>query len=125
MTRIVALEGVRNFRDFGGYAARGGQLKRAKLYRSAHHADATDSDLQTIAGLGVSLIVNLLRPAERDRFPSRRWSDFSAATIHNDEEHEGDESWSDFLKQSDLSAASFRGHLQRFYRSACFAPRHI
>ena len=82
MTRIVRLEGVRNFRDFGGYAARGGQLKRAKLYRSAHHADATEADLQTIAGLGVSLVVNLLRPAERDRFPSRRWNDFPTATIH-------------------------------------------
>ena len=37
-------EGIHNFRDFGGYAAEGGRVRRGKLFRSAHYATATDDD---------------------------------------------------------------------------------
>jgi protein tyrosine/serine phosphatase len=125
MSRAMNLDGVRNFRDFGGYAAKKGRVKRAKLYRSAHLADATDEDVDMMAGLGVAVIVNLLRPTERQRFPSPRWRHFPVATIDNGDEIEAHEPWTDFIAQSDLSAASFRGHLERFYRSACFEPRYV
>jgi protein tyrosine/serine phosphatase len=122
---MIQLEGVRNFRDFGGYAAGRGRLKRGRLYRSAHHAHATDADLEAMAGLDVAVVVNLMRPAERHYFPSRRWRGFAAAVIDNDDAEDRGETWTEFLRQSDLSAASFRGHYERFYRAACFTPRYV
>jgi protein-tyrosine phosphatase len=122
---MIQFEGIRNFRDFGGYATGNGRLKRGRLYRSAHHADATDADLDVMAKLDVAVVINLMRPIERQRFPSRRWKGFSAAVIDNDDSHDRGETWSDFLPQSDLSAASFRAYFKRFYRSACFTPRYI
>jgi protein tyrosine/serine phosphatase len=41
----IALEGVVNFRDFGGYTAAGRRVKTGRLYRSGHRGEATDADL--------------------------------------------------------------------------------
>ena len=50
MDRRVTLDGVDNFRDFGGYAgADGRRLKLGRLFRSASHGRATDDDLEVIA----------------------------------------------------------------------------
>ena len=49
---MLDLEGVYNFRDYGGYpVAGGGRLKRGLLWRSGQHHDATDADLERIAAL--------------------------------------------------------------------------
>ena len=54
MTRILRLEGVANFRDYGDYAtAAGARIHPGRLYRSAAHAQATDADLAVIEGLGI------------------------------------------------------------------------
>lgn len=65
-------EFVHNFRDFGGYAADGGRVKKGQLYRSAHYADASTSDLEAFAKIGMAAIVDLRRPGERFRLPTRR-----------------------------------------------------
>jgi protein tyrosine/serine phosphatase len=42
--RILAFEGVDNFRDYGDYAtAAGRRLHPGRLYRSASHSRATDA----------------------------------------------------------------------------------
>ena len=47
--RILPLEGVENFRDYGGYAVPGGRrVVRGRLWRSAHHGGATDADLERV-----------------------------------------------------------------------------
>lgn len=67
------LEGVFNFRDFGGCpTADGGRVRRGLLYRSAHHASATGTDLERLAALDLAMVVDLRRPAERLRDVSRR-----------------------------------------------------
>ena len=44
--RITPLEGVRNFRDFGGYSSRhGGQVRAGLLFRSGHYAEASEADI--------------------------------------------------------------------------------
>ena len=49
--RLLPLEGVENFRDYGGYAVPGGlQVRRGRLWRSAHHGAATE-----LQGHGFSL----------------------------------------------------------------------
>jgi len=125
MSRIMPFEGVENFRDFGGYAAGERAVRRGLLYRSAHHGFATDADLAAIAGLGLSVIVDLRRPNERARDPCRRWAGFSAQVIENDVGEEHDDPWQIFIATSDLSVAAFRGYMVDYYRDAPFAPRHV
>jgi protein tyrosine/serine phosphatase len=125
MTRHIVLQGVENFRDFGDYAAGEGRLKKGVLFRAAHQAEATDDDLATMAGLNLSTIVDLRRPNERQRDPSRRWEGFAAEVIDNDLGVTGEDPWHTFLRDSDLSVESIRGYLVKYYRRAPFAERHL
>lgn len=124
MQRTVILEGVDNFRDFGGYATRHGRpMKRGRLYRSASHARATNSDLEAIAALGIKVVVDLRRKPERERDPSRRHAAFDGVVIANDAEQPN--SWHEHIRTSDLTPASFRSYLVDYYRAAPFEPRHV
>lgn len=77
--RVLLLQGVHNFRDFGGYAVSGGgRLKRGYLWRSGQHFAATDSDLERIAGLGLADVFDLRSSKERDLHPCRRPDGFAA-----------------------------------------------
>lgn len=125
MTRHIDFEGVENFRDFGGYdTACGRGLRRGLLYRSANHARATDTDLAALRAMGLKVIVDLRRRVEREREPSRRWTDFDADVIEND--IDGDhQDWAALLQGSDLSAEWFRTDGLAFYRKAPLEPRHV
>ncbi len=124
MNRRVDLEGVENFRDYGGYAGAGGRrLKTGRLYRSAGHAQATEADLAAIAALELAVIVDLRRPDERLRDPARRPSAFSGELIDNDEETLDD--WRAHITRGDLSEAGFRRYMVDYYRKAPFEPRHV
>ncbi len=127
MTRHIRLEGVENFRDYGDYAtAAGKRLKAGQLYRSASHARATDADLAVIEGLNLAVIVDLRRPGERERDPSRRPAGFKGQVIENDHgETAGDDPWWNFVRSCDLSEDAFRGYLLNYYREAPFVARHV
>ncbi|HMO69401.1 MAG TPA: tyrosine-protein phosphatase [Novosphingobium sp.] len=84
--RVLALEGVHNFRDHGGYAvAGGGRLKRGVLWRSGQHHGASDADLEAIAALSLASVLDLRSSVERDRHPCRRPGDFSATVVFSDD----------------------------------------
>src|SRR5580704_12682960 len=93
--RILDLEGVVNFRDYGDYAtAAGARIHPGRLYRSAHHGEATDADLAAIGALGIAVVVDLRRPNERERSPSRRPVGFTGQVIATDiGADEGDDPW--------------------------------
>jgi protein tyrosine/serine phosphatase len=125
MIRHLDFDGIHNFRDFGGYATAGGRrLKDARLYRSANHAQASDSDLERLRELGLAVIVDLRQPSERQREPSRRWRDFSCRVVENDlaEEHLDFET---LVKEADLSAEWFFAHSTDFYARAPYERRHV
>ena len=125
MDRHMDFEGIENFRDFGGYATACGRgLRRGVLYRSANHGRATAADLDRLRGLGLSVVVDLRRPAERVREPSPRPEGFMAHVIENDLGEAGDP-WLAALKDSDISADFFRADGVRFYREAPFEARHL
>jgi len=124
MTRLIPLQGVENLRDFGDYAAGAGRLKKGVLYRAAHQAQATDEDLAVLAGLNLATIVDLRRPNERERDPSRRWDGFAAQVIDNDEGSLEDP-WHTFLRTSDLTPESIQTYMQEYYRRAPFKTRHL
>jgi protein tyrosine/serine phosphatase len=80
--RILPLEGVNNFRDYGGYAvADGGRVKRAALWRSGQHVAASDEDLEAIAALRIATVIDLRGENERQTNPCRRHQDFSAQVL--------------------------------------------
>ncbi len=67
------LEGIVNFRDFGGMpGADGRSVRRDVLFRSGHLASATEADVRRLEELDFSLFVDLRRPPERVRDPARR-----------------------------------------------------
>ncbi len=120
------VESIENFRDFGGYdTACGRGLKRGVLYRSANHAYASDDDIEVLGQLGVKAIVDLRRPMERQREPSRRWIDFDAHVVENDHEPEGSD-WSHLMAASHkVDADWFREDSLSFYRATPYDPRYV
>ncbi|MBS0481047.1 MAG: tyrosine-protein phosphatase [Proteobacteria bacterium] len=88
--RVLALTGVHNFRDYGGYDVPDGRRVRSGLlWRSAQHGDASDADLARIAALGLTHIIDLRGPSEREAKPCRRPAGFSAQVFHYPEETAG------------------------------------
>ena len=84
--RVLSLEGVHNFRDSGGYpVSGGGRLRRGLLWRSGQHHGATDSDLDTIAGLGLAAVFDLRTSRERDTHPCRRPQGFAAKVFFSED----------------------------------------
>jgi protein-tyrosine phosphatase len=80
--RILALEGVNNFRDYGGYAVSGGgRVRRGALWRSGQHFGASDSDLEAIHGLGLTVVTDLRGDSERTLNPCRRHASFAAQVL--------------------------------------------
>jgi protein tyrosine/serine phosphatase len=82
----IELDGVTNFRDFGGgRGADGKRIRTGRLFRSGHHAAATEADLERLAERGFRLFVDLRRPPERARDPARRPAAARARVL----EHQG------------------------------------
>jgi protein tyrosine/serine phosphatase len=124
--RILAFDGVENFRDYGDYASAGGlRLARGRLLRSAHHARASDADLERMAGLGVEVLVDLRRRAEREAQPNRLPQGFRARIIESADEDRGDAPHIVFLKNTDLTEENVRRFMLDTYRGLAFEPRHV
>ena len=125
MSRHIDFEGIENFRDFGGYDTRHGRpLKRALLYRSANHAYATEADLARMRALNVAAIIDLRRPDERTREPSKRWPDFQAEIVENDTLSDHPD-WITAMQGVKITAQWFHDDGMSYYRRAPFEPRHI
>ena len=104
--RILPLEGVENFRDYGGYAARGGRIASGRLFRAAHQARATPADLAVMADLRLATVVDLRRPRERDNDPSLRHEGFAALVIQCDLGDQTEAPHVAFLRDTDLTPES-------------------
>lgn len=90
MERVIKLDGVHNFRDYGGYAAVGdARIRPGVLWRSAQHCDASEADLAMIDTLGLKTVIDLRGPSEREAKPCRRSEGFSAQIFAYPEETAG------------------------------------
>jgi protein-tyrosine phosphatase len=84
--RVLELEGVHNFRDYGGYAVTGGgRVRRGLLWRSGQHFGATDADLGRIAALNLTSFFDLRTSRERASHPCRRLTGFSGEVYFSDD----------------------------------------
>ena len=69
--RIADLSIV-NFRDAGGHATADARpVRTGRLYRSVALDDASEADLATLTGLGVTTVIDMRRPDEQERRPDR------------------------------------------------------
>lgn len=120
--RLLNFETIRNFRDFGGYASRyGGQVRMGRLYRSGHHADASDAELARMHALGIHIQADLRRPDERERQKSR----FNApVTIRHDGGRETEAPHMRFLAQVSVDAEAADQWMVEYYEAAPFKPHH-
>jgi protein-tyrosine phosphatase len=73
--RVPPLQGGLNFRDIGGYRAQDGRAVRwGKLYRSGSMGRLTQTDYDTLAGLGIKSVCDLRTQEERAAEPNA-WAD--------------------------------------------------
>jgi protein-tyrosine phosphatase len=125
--RVMPLAGVRNFRDFGGYAGAAGVVRRGRLFRSAHFAEASAEDAAALDDLGVTVIVDLRRPHERRTHPNRWPPQSHAAQILHDNTDPDDHVEAPhiaLLRQPDLTADSVAGFMVQLYQTVPFEARH-
>jgi protein-tyrosine phosphatase len=121
------LDGVINFRDFGGVPGAGGRMIRAgRLFRSGHHAAATDADLARLATLDFALLVDLRRPPERLRDVARRAEGGRARLI----EHDGPSDQATpphltFLSDPSATAETVQRQMVVGYRGYPFDPHYV
>lgn len=80
------LTGIHNFRDYGGYAADGGTVRRGLLYRSGQHVKATDDDLEALRALDIRTVIDLRGITERELNPCRRHEGWAGEVIAHDGE---------------------------------------
>jgi protein-tyrosine phosphatase len=80
--RVLPMDGIHNFRDYGGYAARdGARFRPGLLYRSGQHLDATPDDLATVSSLNLTTVIDLRGDSERENYPCARPEDFAAQIL--------------------------------------------
>ncbi|GGD95140.1 protein-tyrosine-phosphatase [Tsuneonella deserti] len=82
----LQFEGIHNFRDYGGYRADGGSVRRGLLYRSGQHVAATDADLAVLSRLDIRTVIDLRGITEREMNPCRRHDGWQGEVIA----HEGE-----------------------------------
>lgn len=88
--RILPLEGIHNFRDYGGYdTIDGRKVRTGLLWRSAQHGEATDEDLAAVQRLGLATVIDLRGSTERAAHPCRRAPGFAVEVVHSEGETAG------------------------------------
>jgi protein-tyrosine phosphatase len=124
-SRILPLAGVHNFRDFGGYGgADGREVKRGWLWRSAQHGDGTPADLEQIAALGITAVVDLRGPSEREAKPCRRASGFDPQVFVYPEETAGLALHTE-AADGVITSAEARSAMIRLYEGIAFRPNLV
>ena len=123
--RVLPLEGVNNFRDFGGYAVSGGmKIKRGLLFRSGHYAEATPGDVSKLETLSIALQADLRRPDERERQVAK-WPGERVTVIVSDGGRESEAPHQRFLKEVEADAEKAASWMNEYYLLAPFKAHHV
>jgi protein tyrosine/serine phosphatase len=79
--RVLAMTGIHNFRDYGGYGARNGQLRKGVLWRSGQHSEATTEDLEKVHALQIATVIDLRGDSERAANRCLRHPEFEGSVL--------------------------------------------
>lgn len=81
-TRLLPLEGGRNFRDLGGYATEDGRtVKWGKVFRSGTMHELTDNDYKYLSGIGIKVVCDFRAAQERAAEPTN-WRAGAVDYVH-------------------------------------------
>ncbi|RYD47457.1 MAG: tyrosine-protein phosphatase [Sphingomonadales bacterium] len=115
--RLVDLNGGFNFRDLGGYPARGGRTVRwRQLFRSGSMSALDEADLLRIQDLGIAAIVDLRSSRERVAQPSRLHADARLRVWSRDYESSGADLIA-YLASDAAKAELAHSHMAELYRA--------
>jgi protein-tyrosine phosphatase len=123
----LPLNGLPNFRDFGGHPTTDGRrVRTGVLYRSQAFGGATEQDLQYLAGLGIRLVCDLRSEMERHKAQDRWPAGAAPARLHLDIRNDaraGHGELIDTIRSQPNPAGVHRG-MMVIYRGmpAAFAP---
>lgn len=121
--RILALSGIHNFRDYGGYRVRAGALRRGMLWRSGHHCGASAGDLEAVHALGIATVIDLRGDSERAAYPCLRHDQFSGDVLFHPGETAGGHGRAAHEEGDAIrTAEDARAMMRRLYRSLPFRP---
>lgn len=118
--RVFPLEGVHNFRRFGGFQTAGGGKVSDRLYRSGQFSRASEADRETLGGLNVRVVADLRRPREREAEPSFWPKAEGVRVLESDHAGHAEAPHLVFLRDSDLSLDSIRGFMTDTYKRLPF-----
>lgn len=115
MQRLIALEGGRNFRDLGGYAAADGRRTRwGRVFRSGVMSYLTDRDHLQLRPLQIRTVCDFRSPREREREPIR-WGSEPVDVLHWDYDPR-EVSLRAFVTGREISAEVSRSTMTALYR---------
>jgi protein-tyrosine phosphatase len=81
--RKITLQGSPNFRDLGGYEGSDGRhLKWGRLYRSSKLSALSETDIDYVQRLGVTLICDFRQSVERELEPTALWESPTHMVAH-------------------------------------------
>lgn len=80
-SRVVPMTGIHNFRDYGGYSAQGGRLRKGLLWRSGQHSEATPEDLDKVHAIRIATVIDLRGDSERAANRCLRHPDFAGEVL--------------------------------------------
>lgn len=126
--RVLAMEGIHNFRDYGGYTAReGSRFKAGILYRSGQHLDATLDDLTTVSNLKLKTVIDLRGDSERMNYPCARPEDFNAQILFAPGETADQSANAPHVEAAEAvrTAQQARDAMARLYRSMPYRPNLV
>jgi protein-tyrosine phosphatase len=127
-SRVLPLEGGRNFRDLGGYETEDGRLvKWGRLFRSGAMARLTPSDYSYLSAFGIRVVCDFRSKAERADEPTRWLADPAPRFMAWDGTFQEDESpLIAALRADDASQEMVRDAMAELYRHIpyVFADRY-
>lgn len=121
------LEGVQNFRDFGGHVtADGRHVVRRRLFRSGHFAQPSDADQAILNALNIELVADLRRTSERAREPAAwRGNGDIRLIIHDDPPEDAAPLHLAFLKSATITPETVTAFVSDSYRTLPYQPRNL
>jgi protein-tyrosine phosphatase len=118
--RVLAFDGIHNFRRFDGYVGDDGRKVAPGLYRSGQFSRASQKDRDTLGRLGVSVVADLRRPSERANEPSHWPREPGVTVIESDHAGPAEAPHITFLREADLTFDTIREFMTKTYRRLPF-----
>ena len=114
-SRVLPLQGGRNFRDLGGYKTEDGRtVKWGKLYRSGFLHDLTDADYDYIDDLNIKTVVDFRTTEERHSEPTQ-WRDAATEFLSWDYSMDASGFFRDRFSKADLSVKDSAAAMAALY----------